>query len=653
MRVARKKASLARNPRSPKNVSRARRAVEVRPTGSSTTGALIAWCEGRKAVLGLLLALATFAVYAPVLRHPFVNYDDGEYVINNSHVNTGLNWVDVRWALTSIEYANWHPLTWISHATDYQLFGLNAGGHHFTSLLLHTANVLLLFLLLARVTGKTGRSLLVAGLFALHPLNVETVAWVAERKNVLATLFFLLALAAYGWYARKPNVKRYALVALFFVLGLAAKPMVITLPCVLLLLDFWPLGRILKWSTPGEAFPVPQTNFSKLVREKLPWLGLSVASAVITITAQRSSNAMPAAAIWPLTWRLENAIYAYAAYVWSAFFPRGLAAFYPGVALGTWQVWSALVFLLAVSLTVWRLRTGRPYLVTGWLWFLGTLVPVIGLLQVGGQSRADRYLYIPLIGIFVAVVWLLCDVAESKKFDIRWRVATAAAVLAIFCLLTSRQVGYWRSSLDLWSHTSQVTQDNFVAEENLGLSLVELGREDEALPHFENAQRMRPDNPEPALNIGNYLLKQERGQEAIAEFEMAIRAAAVSRVPIDPSKLASAYSGLGVSYAQTGDRADARTSFLEAIRLNPGETEMYNLSLLEMQESVDKLSISVSEHPTAQGYLQLGQLLQQQRKVPDAQAAFERALQLNPKLADAKQALQDIRGSLEAGAQGR
>lgn len=592
------------------------------------------------ALISFLLALVTVGLYSPSLKHSFVNYDDGAYVIFNSHVNSGLSWRNVKWAFTAVTAGNWHPLTWISHAMDCQLFGLNAGGHHLTSVLLHVLNVVLLFLLLNKVTAARGRSLLVAALFALHPLNVESVAWIAERKNLLCTLFFLLALAAYGWYAQKPGIKRYLAVAALFVLGLASKPMVITFPCVLLVLDFWPLRRIKDWTPAATTFPLPQMSFSRLLLEKLPMFALSCASAVITVIAQRSANAIPKT--WPFAWRLENAVYGYAMYLWKALFPQGLALFYPYTLLDYWQVGLAAVFLLAIGLSLWRWGSERPYLVSGYLWFLGTLVPVIGIIQVGAQARADRYAYIPLLGIFVALVWLLSDIADSKEIGLRWRIPTAAIVLVVLSLVTWRQLGYWRSNVDLWTHSLEVTQSNFVAEENLAVTLGDLGREDEALTHFENAARIRPDDPNCLLNIGMSLIKHHRLQEATDKFETVIR------TNQDPKWLAVAYRGLGAVSDLMGDRPKARDNFLRAIQLNPENTaDFYNLSLVEAEDAVEKLSGIVAVHPTAEGYLQLGRFLESLHKTPDAQAAYEKALQLNSNLTEAKQALQDLSGSAE------
>jgi protein O-mannosyl-transferase len=608
------------------------RKAGVRQSVEST---LLASPRKRNLVICLLLAVVTLVLYSPAIGHPFIfNYDDDCYVINNAHVQAGLVWKTVTWALTSTECSNWHPLTWLSHALDCELYGLNPPGHHVTNVLVHVLNVVLLFLLLARATGAAGRSLLVAALFASHPFNVESVAWVAERKNVLSTFFFMLTLGAYGWYALRPTVKRYGAVAALFVLGLASKPMVITLPCVLLLLDFWPLRRIQGWEqfspqrpsggkdqeglpshlSPETAFLVPQARFSRLVLEKLPLFALSAAAGVVTIYAQRSYGSMHLAL--PLGVRLENAIYAYAMYVWKAFWPVRLAVFYPhpGATLAVWQLGLAALFVLSVSVLVWRQRGARPYLVTGWLWFLGTLVPVIGLIQVGEQAMADRYTYIPLIGIFLMAVWGAADLADSRQLSFRSRARMAAIVLAILALFTSDQIRYWRSSDDLWSHAVDVTKDNFVAEENLGAALLASDRSAEALPHLQNAARIRPFDPTGHLNLAGVLTLSGRSRDAILEYETAI-----PRVS-DPRMLAVAYETLGRLYGEVGNYSKARASYQQALRINPEQlTARDGLAKVEFSEAIR----NVAESPSAAGYLRLGQLLQQAGRAPEARAAFE------------------------------
>jgi tetratricopeptide (TPR) repeat protein len=578
------------------------------------------------------LAVATFALYSPAIWHPFIfNYDDDVYVTNNSHVQAGLVWLTVSWAMTSTD-TNWHPLTWLSHALDCELYGLNPHGHHLTNVLFHALNVVLLFLLLVRVTGATGRSMLVAALFAVHPFNVESVAWIAERKNVLSTFFFLLTLGAYGWYALKPEIKRYVAVAILFVLGLAAKPMVVTLPCVLLLLDFWPLRRIQGWgqSPPDAAFLVPQASFSRLVLEKLPLLVLAAIDCAVTIFAQRSGGAMRL--VLPLGVRLENAIYAYALYVWKAFWPSRLAVFYPhpGAALAVRQIGLAALFVFTVTALVWQQRYARPYLLTGWLWFLGTLVPVIGLVQVGQQAIADRYAYVPLIGIFVMMVWGAADLADRRQLSFRSRVRIAAVVLGILVLFTCDQLRYWRSAVDLWAHTVDVTKDNFFAEQNLGAALLASDRYQEALPHFQKAVKLKPFEAGGHLNLAGDLVLIDHPRDAIVEYETAIPLVS------NPNMLVPAYNTLGRLYAEIGNYDKARASYQQALRINPDRTDARDgLAKVELSDAMR----NVAEAPSAEGYLRLGQVLQRGDRNAEARAAYEQALQLNPKFGDARRAL--------------
>ena len=610
------------------------------PAALTTTGIrqkvereLLASPRKRNLAVCVLLAVATFALYSPAIWHPFIfNYDDDNYVTNNSHVQAGLVWDTASWALRSTEYSNWHPLTWLSHALDYTLYGLNPHGHHLTNVLFHMLNVVLLFLLWARATGATGRSLLMAALFAVHPFNVESVAWIAERKNVLSTFFFLLTLGAYGWYALKPGLKRYFVVVALFVLGLAAKPMVVTLPCVLLLLDFWPLRRIQGWGQwPADAaFAVPQARFSRLVLEKLPLFALATADGAVTIFAQRSGGAM--GLVLPLGVRLENAVYAYALYLWKAFWPARLAVFYPhpGAALAVWQIGLAALFVLTVTTLVWRQRFARPYLLTGWLWFLGTLVPVIGLIQVGQQASADRYAYIPLIGIFVMMVWGAADLADHRQLSFRSRARIAAIVLAIFVLFTCDQLRYWRSAVDLWAHTVDVTKDNFFAEQNLGAALLASDRYQEALPHFEKAVKLRPFEAGGHLNLGGDFALIDRPRDAIVEYETAIPLVS------NPNMLIPAYNTLGRLYAEMGNYEKARASYQQALRINPDRTDVREgLAKVELSDAMR----NAAESPTAEGYLRLGQVLQQADRFAEARVAYEQALELNPKLGEAKRAL--------------
>jgi len=599
--------------------------------------------EKRNVVLCLLLVVATLALYNPVNRHPFVNYDDDRYVTENLHVHDGLTWDTIAWAFTATEQGNWHPLTWLSHALDWQLFHRNATGHHFTSLLIHAANAVLLFLFLAYATGRVGPSWLVAALFALHPINVESVAWVAERKNVLCTFFFFAALIAYSWYARKPDWRRYLAFAGLFALGLMSKPMVITLPVVLLLLDYWPLGRIR--GLPSGTPPIAQAPLSKLLVEKLPLLVLSAASAWITMQAQRAGGAMRSAAQFSLGVRLENALVAYATYLWKMIWPSHLAPLYPhpGASLPVWQLVISALVLLAVTVAVFRFRP-RRYLLTGWLWFLGTLVPVIGLVQVGDQAMADRYAYIPLVGIFVMLAWGAADLADSRQIGLAARWIPAACILLALALATNRQLSYWSSNYDLWTHALAVTDRNFIAQDNLGGALLLLDKPDEAYSHFQAAAQINPSDPMSHSNLGAYLQEHGRLPEAMEQYDRTIS------LTSDAGLLAATYANLGTAYRKLGEDGKARENYDQALRQNPNQSSAYlGLGqLLEKQNQLDdairNYSKAVELNPTDTGFLLLGHALERVGRSAEALAAYQAALKLSPENPEAQHAVDALSG---------
>jgi tetratricopeptide (TPR) repeat protein len=596
--------------------------------------------QKRNKIVCLLLAVITLALYNPVNRHPFVNYDDDRYVVNNPHVRQGLTADTIAWSLTSTEQANWHPLTWMSHALDCSLFRLNPTGHHFTNILLHVVNVILLFLLLMWATNRLGPSLFVAALFAMHPINVESVAWVAERKNVLCTTFFFLTLWAYGWYARRPSYGRYLAVAGLFACGLASKPMVITLPFVLLLLDYWPLNRV---AASAEDTGNSKLPWSTLALVKLPLFVLSLASAVITMQAQRAGGAIRTTTEVSFGARIATAIWAYAMYLWKMVWPARLAPLYPhpGDSLAAWQVLVAALVLIAISTMVWRLHA-RRYLVVGWLWFLGTLVPVIGLVQVGEAAMADRYAYIPLIGIFVMIAFGGADWAESKQRGF-WPVIPASAIVVAFAITTHHQIGHWQSNYDLWSHTLSVTENNFVAENNLGGALILQDREEEAHPHFEAAARINPKDPMSHSNLGIYLQKHGQMREAIKEYETAVS------LTSDPGLLAQTYANLGAAHRALGDDEQAHKDFEQSLRFNPNQyNAWFGLGLVaqkqgKLDEAISDISRSVELQPTAQGYLELGRMLAQAGHVPEALDVYQQALKISPDLVEAQQAADALR----------
>ena len=585
--------------------------------------------------------VATLALYNPVNRHPFVNYDDDRYITENLHVHNGLTWRTITWAFTATEQGNWHPLTWLSHALDYQLFHQNPAGHHLTSLLIHAANAVLLFLFLMYATRRLGPSLFVAALFALHPINVESVAWVAERKNVLCTFFFFATLIAYCWYARQPDWRRYLVFAGLFVLGLMSKPMVITLPFVLLLLDYWPLGRIRGGRADATAAPL-----SKLVVEKLPLIALSAASAVITMQAQRAGGAMRSTAQFSLAVRLENAVMAYAMYLWKMIWPSHLSPIYPhpGDSLAGWQVGTSALVLLAVTAVALKFRA-RRYLLTGWLWFLGTLVPVIGLVQVGDQAMADRYAYIPLVGIFIMIAWRIADLADSKQIGLVVRVIPAACVLLALSFATNRQLGYWSSNYDLWTHAVAVTGRNFIAQDNLGGALLWLGKTDEAYLHFQAAAEINPLDPMSRSNLGAYLQEHGHMAEAIEKYNRVIT------LTSDPGLLAATYANLGAAYRKLGEDEKARTSYDQALQLNPNQYNVY-LGLGELLEKQSRLDDAISNYskavelrPTDTGFLLLGRALERTGRRSEALAAYQAALKLSPEMPEAQHAVDALSGS--------
>jgi Flp pilus assembly protein TadD len=608
------------------------------PAKPEKPAALFSSPEKRNVILCLLLVVATLVLYNPVNRHPFVNYDDDVYVTENPHIQNGLRADTIAWALTSTEQANWHPITWMSHALDYSLFHQNPAGHHFTSLLIHAMNVVLLFLLVAYSTKRVGPSLFVALVFAIHPINVESVAWIAERKNVLSTFFFLGAIGAYGWYAQKPHWQRYLPVAGLFVLGLMSKPMVVTLPFVLMLLDYWPLGRIR--GVPFGTLGAPQSSPAKLLVEKLPLLALSAASAVITVQAQQAGGAMRSTVQFSLGVRLENAVVAYAMYLWKMIWPSHLAPIYPhpGDSLAAWQVAVSVLVLLAVTGIALAYRSKR-YLLTGWLWFLGTLIPVIGLVQVGDQAMADRYAYIPLIGIFVMIAWGVADLADSLRLGVSLRLVAAICVLLAFSLATYRQLGYWSSNYDLWSHALAVTDRNFIAQDNLGGALLLLDRPDDAYAHFQVAAEINPRDPMSRSNLGAYLQEHGHLNRAIEQYKSVIS------ITSDSGVLAGAYANLGSAYLSLGADDQARQNYDLSLRFNASQPNAYlGLGrLLEKQNNLDEAisdySRSVELRPTDRGFMFLGHALENAGRRSEALAVYQQALKLSPDSTEAQHAV--------------
>jgi len=528
---------------------------------------MLAAHEKHVVIFCLLLAVATLAFYNPLIRNQFIDFDDQAYILKNSHIQNGVNWDTAKWSFTTFYYGNWHPLTWLSHALDRQLFGLNPIGHHYVSLLLHAVNAMLLFLLLQRATGFKWSSLVVSALFALHPINVESVAWAAERKNVLSTLFFLLALIAYDRYGRQGGKALYLLVTACFALGLMAKSQIVTLPFILLLWDYWPLERMnfgLAIGSAPDSGTVRPRSLGYLIWEKLPLLFLAAADSVVTVMAQRSGNAIRTLSEVALPVRLENVLVSYVRYIGKAFWPSPLVPLYPRPEspLPAWQVISAAALLLLVSALV-LYRHERRYLLVGWFWFLGTLVPMIGIVTVGDQAMADRYAYVAYIGLFIAVVWTFNEFASKHRIGSQRIVAAAAGVLLLFGSLTYHQIGYWHDEETLWRYTLSVTERNYVAHNNLALALRKQGRSDEAVREFRAGMALHQYPPGQILALALYELQVRHPNETIEECNTALQASA------DPIIKAAALSELGQAHLQLRHYDKAAASFQAALGVSP------------------------------------------------------------------------------------
>jgi tetratricopeptide (TPR) repeat protein len=546
------------------------------------------------AVLGIINML----VFWPAGEQGFFTLDDNGYVSGNSKVLSGLNSDSIRWAFTAMHEANWHPLTWCSHMTDIELFGPDPHRHHLTSVVLHSLNGALLLLLLNMMTGSLWRSVLVAVIFSLHPLRVESVAWIAERKDIVCGLFFMLTLIAYCWYAAKPGRGRYLLALAFFACGLMAKPMLVTLPFLLLLLDYWPLGR---W--PSGAESSPESVMPKLLREKVPFLLLSLLSSIITFQAQQIGGAVATIEVLPLVYRLENALVSYASYLEKALWPSALAVFYPlSIPIPTWRIVGSVMLLMIAGTMAFKWRHHRPWLAVGWLWYVGMLIPVIGIVHVGLQSMADRYTYLPMIGIAIMLVW---SIPAPETRVIRFTAISGGVLLTAALAMSSRaQLAYWRDNVSLFRHTVAVTSDNHLAECYLGDTLFEQGKNEEAIQHYNRSLLLKPYQP-------------------------------------------NAHNGLGMAFGMLGKLERASIHYNAALKLRPTFVEAhYNLGVIMMKEAkyadadehfraALKLRPNFSEARYAQGIV-----LARQGKIPEAREAFTTVLHQIPKHEAAGKALQ-------------
>jgi tetratricopeptide (TPR) repeat protein len=643
-----------------------------RPRSQSDAAARIPPARGRvrapiacaATVCGLLL-LAVIVVFGQTASHGFVNFDDGTYVHENRHVLVGLTGEGITWAFTAFHADNWHPLTWLSHMLDCQLYNLEPGGHHLTNVLLHAVAAVLLFLVLRRMTGALWPSAWVAAVFAIHPLRVESVAWVAERKDVLSGLFFMLTVWLYARYADRPaSWGRYMLVMASFALGLMAKPMLVTLPLVLLLLDYWPLGRFSQRRVGGAgksssdgALREPAQNTDErfqgsdsvrnppvslrfaartlqvLVVEKIPLFVLAAASCVVTLSAQR--GAISSLERLPIPWRVAQAAVAYAAYIGKMLFPAGLAVLYP-LPKGpppAWEVVAAVTMLLAISAAVFVARKKCPYLLFGWLWYLGTLLPVIGLVQVGSQAMADRYTYLTQIGLYAAIAWGAMHLAGSRP-DRRWAFAAVATLLVTGLMACAwQQASCWRDSETLWTHTLACTSQNSTAHTNLGLALVHREQVDEAMAHFRMALEIEPDFVQAHNNLGKTLAGRGQVDEAITHYRQALE--------INPDEV-KVHVNLGDALAGRGQVDEAMAHYRKALEIKPDDAEAHNSlgNALARRGQVDEAMAHYRKALEIKPDFELahnafGVALAGRGQVDEAIAHYRKALEIKPGFADA------------------
>jgi len=592
----------------------------------------------RDLIISFFLVLITIAVFWQVSTFDFVRYDDDKYVTENRHVQAGLTRGGIAWAFISVYANNWHPLTWLSHMLDYQLFGANPAGHHITNLLLHIINTLLLFSILKRMTGFPWRSAFVAALFAVHPLHIESVAWVAERKDVLSTLFFMLTIWAYVRYAERPGIYRYLALLLFFALGLMSKPMLVTLPFVLLLLDFWPLGRL---QGDGSVFntdasdpkAVGDGNKNRsgvgLIIEKTPLFILSAASVCATLYAQWSGIA-PLESL-PVSTRMSNAFVSYISYMGKMICPHDLAIFYPyPETIPSWHVGGAVLLLILITAIAVRLRRRNPYVIVGWLWYLGTLVPVVGFVQVGYQSMADRYTYLPMIGLFIAIAWIVPDLLAGWRFRRIALTTLATCIIAALMIVSLFQIRCWQNSFTLFTRALAVTKNNAVIETNMGATLAEQGKFGEAIARYQEALRIKPDDFEARYNMANALARQGKLEEAVSLY------AGILQTQPDA---AAVHNNMGIALSQLGRTDEAINHFHEALRIKPDFQDAgANLEKALMGQTrakkpvPEKVAIQPADPNSAEGQLRMGLSLFQEGKVDEAIPKLEEALRLNPKL---------------------
>ncbi|MDD5170365.1 MAG: tetratricopeptide repeat protein [Syntrophales bacterium] len=623
----------------------------------------------RRYLICFFLVFITIAVYGQVKDYDFINLDDKQYILDNSHVLSGLTVENVKWAFTSVYASNWHPLTWLSHMLDCDLFGINAGRFHAVNVFFHLASTLLLFLILNRATRAPWRSAFVAALFAIHPLHVESVAWIAERKDVLCGFFWMLTLGAYILYVEKKQPYKYLLALFFFALGLMCKPMLVTIPFVMLLLDFWPLNRLkvheptLRKRAGPDAkvtikdkgrkkekiesevkapvaevhigvMPLPWSRLIFLIREKIPFFALSAISSIITVYAQHQGGAIASMEGMSLSARTANALMSYVLYIEKTLWPQNLAIFYPYP--GAWSIWlvaGAFMLLAGITVVVVYAVKRYPYLAVGWFWYLGTLVPVIGILQVGMQAMADRYTYLPMIGLLILGTWGIRDAVMKWISNETGLVIVASLALLSLAGLSWFQIQSWQNSVTLFKHALAVTKDNYLAHNNLGVALNAAGDAKGALFHYSEAIRLRPQDSNAHYNYANYLKAHNRIEEAIAHYTEAIR--------LEPGYF-NAYNNLGVALASRGSFKEAAFQYRQALRIRPDASGVrYNLAVVlanlgDRGEAEHQLREAIRMEPNfAEAHNDLGMMLAMQGKTEEGILQFREALRLKPKYTEA------------------
>ena len=598
----------------------------------------------------LFLVVATAAVYYQVAKFDFINFDTDQYVYNNPQVKAGLTASGVRWAFSTLHISNWHPLTWLSHMLDVEMYGLNPGRHHLTSVFLHIVNTLLLFGLLKYMTGNLWRCGWVAALFALHPLHVESVAWIAERKDLLSTLFGLLAIWSYASYGRNERISNYSLAVLFFTLSLMAKPMLVTLPFALLLFDYWPLNRLNldAWKTEDRSTPAGmlQSPAISLILEKIPFFILSAVSCMLTVYAQKAGGAVVSLELHPIQYRIANALVAYAAYIGKSLWPANLAVFYPHP--GILPVWKIIISgLLLATITGFTLRYVKalPWFFVGWLWFLGTLVPVIGLVQVGLQAMADRYTYVPLIGLFIIIVWGVGELTVHLKIQKTAMSAGALVITGLLMAVTWLQVGHWQNSVKLFKHAFEVTDDNAVAHNNYALGMAGQGNISEAVQHFKIALAISPNSANTILNLGLAFFEQGKLEESRRHFEGVL--------VIKPEE-ATAHNYLGKIQNRLNAPERAIPHFQRAVEFNPGYAEAYNnlgVALYRtgrFDQAIAQYLNAIQIYPLyGEAYNNAGAAFIKLGELNRAAALFRKALRIKPDYIEAQNNLNNTRAALK------